>query len=59
MTVMRIGTMNEFISNSWSYNDIESKGYIKGKLIRLETIEDDYHIVNAISGELNKGVYIQ
>lgn len=59
MTVMRIGTMSEFIDNSWSYNEIESKGYIKGKLIRLETVNDDYHIVNALSGELDKGVYIK
>lgn len=59
MTVMRIGTMNDFIGNTWSYQDITSKGYIKGKLIRLETIEDDYHIINALSGELDKGVYIK
>lgn len=59
MTTMRIGTMNEFIGNTWSYNDIESQGYIKGKLIRLETVEDDYHIINAISGELDKGVFIK
>lgn len=59
MSVGVIGTMNQFIQNSWSYNGIESKGYIKGQLIRLETIDDDYHIVNAIAGELNKGVYIQ
>lgn len=59
MTVMRIGTMSEFIGNDWSYGTIESKGYIKGKLIRLETVEDDYHIINALSGELDKGVYIK
>lgn len=59
MTVMRIGTMNDFIGNTWSYQDITSKGYIKGKLIRLETIEDDYHIINALSGELDKGVFIE
>ena len=58
MTVMRIGTIDEFIDNTWSYQDITSKGYIKGKLIRLETIEDDYHIINALSGELDKGVFI-
>ena len=59
MTTMRIGTINEFIDNDWSYQDIESKGYIKGKLIRLDTINDDYHIVNALSGELDKGVFIE
>lgn len=59
MTTMRIGTMGEFVGNNWSYGDIESKGYIKGKLIRLETVEDDYHLVNALSGELDKGVFIK
>lgn len=59
MTVMRIGTMNEFINNKWSYNGIQSQGYIKGKLIRLTGVEEDYVIVNAISGELDKGVFIQ
>jgi outer membrane lipoprotein SlyB len=58
MTVMAIGKIKDYIGNSWSYNDISSKGYIKGKLIRLETIEDDYHIINELSNELNKGVYI-
>lgn len=58
MTTMRIGTISDFIGNTWSYQDIESKGYIKGKLIRLETLNDDYHIVNALSGELDKGVFI-
>lgn len=63
MTTMRIGTMSEFVGNNWSYTinneTIESKGYIKGKLIRLPNVEDDYHVVNALSGELDKGVYIK
>lgn len=63
MTVMRIGQLSEFIGNKWSYAGIESKGYIKGKLIRfpvyVNELGDDYHIVNAISGELNKGVFIE
>jgi outer membrane lipoprotein SlyB len=59
MSVGAIGTIRNYIGNSWSYNNIESKGYIKGKLIRLENTTEDYHIVNAISGELYKGVYIK
>lgn len=72
MTVMRIGVMNEFIGNTWSYEDITSQGYIKGKLIRLNFVDEDidephkagvhsedYHVVNAIADELNKGVYIK
>ena len=60
MTVMRIGTIQEFLQTEPSY--------IKGKLIRIEyldnkgelqnSIEDDYHLVNAIANELNQGVYI-
>lgn len=60
MTVMRIGTITEFLQ--------EEPSYIKGKLIRIEytdsegnvqnSVDDDYHLVNAIAGELNQGVYI-
>lgn len=59
MTVMAIGKIKDYIGNTWSYGNIVSKGYIKGKLIRLDDINEDFHMVNAISGELNKGVYIQ
>lgn len=52
MTIMAIDTLNNYINPDYEQ-------YIKGKLIRLETIEDDYHIVNALSGELDKGVYIK
>ena len=64
MTVGRVGTLNEFVGNRWVCAipglsaTVTSKGYIKGKLIRLETVEDDYHIINALSGELDKGVFI-
>lgn len=51
MTVMRIGTIDEF--NKGDYN------YVKGQFIRLEGICDDYHIVNTIKEEFNKGVYIR
>lgn len=50
MTIMRIGTLAEFMDSD--------KHYIKGKLIRCEEIADDFHILTAIAEELNKGVYI-
>lgn len=50
MTTMRIGTINEFIRSTQSY--------IKGKLIRLENLGDDYHIATVIADEINQGVYI-
>lgn len=49
MTVMRIGTINEFLQADQSY--------IKGRLIRLEGNYDN-HYVNELSQELYKGVYI-
>lgn len=50
MTVMRIGSITEFQQLD--------KSYIKGKLIRIETLADDYHVVNTIAKELNMGVFI-
>ena len=52
-----IGKLEDYISNVWSFGDIEDKGFIKAKPIRLEGIEDDTHVVNAIADELYKGVY--
>ena len=49
MTVMRIGTINEFLQPEQSY--------IKGRLIRLEG-DYDNHYVNELSQELYKGVYL-
>lgn len=50
MTVMRIGTIEEFIPNA-------EKQYIKGRIIRLEGIEEDYHFLKAISEEIFKGAF--
>lgn len=50
MTVMRIGTISEF------KKDIIT--YIKGKFIRLENLNEDYHYVNELANEFNKGVFI-
>lgn len=50
MTVMRIGRINDFIRTEPSY--------IKGRLIRLEDVDNDFHMVNSIADELNKGVFI-
>ena len=47
MTVMAIDTMSNY-----------TEGYFKGKLIRLENIPEDFHIVNVIAKELYKGVYL-
>ena len=50
MTVMRIGTIEQFQQSTPTY--------IKGQLIRLENMGDDYHVSSAIANEIYKGVYI-
>lgn len=51
MTVMTIGSVEDYLFNDDYY-------YIKGKLIRMENVPDDYHVVDVIGEELSKGVYI-
>lgn len=50
MTVMRIGKIADYIQPEPSY--------IKGKIIRLEGLTEDFHYINAIADEFNKGVFI-
>ena len=68
MTIGVIGNIKDYINNTWEYNynddnnfvqTIKSQNYIKGKIIRLDTIDEDFHIVNSIALELDKGVYIK
>ena len=58
MTVMRVGKIKDYIGNTWSYNDITAKNYIKGRIIKLD-IEDDTHVANVINTEFNLGFFIQ
>ena len=57
MSVGAIGTIANYIGNNWSYNNIKSKGYIKGAIIRIENLEDEFHLLKSISDEIYKGVY--
>lgn len=50
MTVMRIGHIEDFLQ--------DEESYIKGKIIRIEGIEDEYHMATTIAEEINKGVFI-
>ena len=59
MTVMAIGKINDYLGQSWSYNGIESQGYIKGKLINLPDLDINYNVLNSLAGEINKGVFIK
>ena len=59
MTVMAIGKIYDYIPNSWSYDNITDKGYIKGQIIRLEGEIDDAHLQATIIEEINKGWYFK
>ena len=50
MTVMRIGTIQEFLRSDLTY--------IKGKFIRITDVEEDFHYINELANEFNKGVFI-
>ena len=52
MTVMRVGKIREFLGNS-------ELQYIKGRIIRIEGIEDDFHYLNAIAEEIFKGAFFK
>ena len=62
MTIMRIGYLSDFSTYKpeiFSITHQDTKYvYVKGKIIRLDNIADDFHVANVISGELNKGVFI-
>lgn len=50
MTVMRIGTIQEFMQ--------ATPTYIKGKLIRIEDTGEDFHYISELAKEFDKGVFI-
>ena len=51
MTVMRIGTISDYVRPN-------EQTFIKGQLIRLEGLNDEFHLIKEISAEINKGVFI-
>ena len=51
MTIMRIGTLADYLIG-------DDEQYFKGKLIRCERLQDDYHILTALAQELDKGVFM-
>lgn len=61
MNVGVIGSISDYL-NTWTYylssGLIKSQNFIQAQLIRLENIDDDSHIINEISMELSKGVYL-
>ena len=53
MTIMAIGKLEDY-KNSEDFSLV----YVKGQLIRLEDIADDFHIADAIYQEVYKGFFI-
>lgn len=53
MTVMATGTLADY-SYSVDFNLV----YVKGQLIRSEAINDDFHVIDAIYQEVNKGFFV-
>ena len=57
MTVGAIGELKDYIKNTWQYNGIYARNFIKGTFLKLKDIFEDYHYLNALNEELNIGVY--
>lgn len=54
MNIGAIGTLSQYDTS-----DEIDKVFVKGRLIRLEDIKDDFHIADAIYEEVNKGFYVK
>lgn len=59
MTLGVIGKPSKYIKNNWSYGTLTDLGYMEANVIRIEGVNDDSYTLNAISEELNKGVYFK
>ena len=49
MTIMAVGTLTDYY---------EEGGFVKGKLIRLPALREDFHVADALYQEVDKGFYI-
>lgn len=58
MTINAIGKIIDYTLADWSYNEIHDRGFVRASVIQID-IEDDTHLANAISEELQKGVYFK
>ena len=50
---MTIGAIDKL----YNYKTI-GNAYFKGQLIRIQDINDDFHLVNTIAKELYQGIYL-
>lgn len=54
MTIMRINTLGNYITSS-DYDKV----YVKGQLIRIDNLDDDFHVADVIYQEVNKGFFVK
>lgn len=59
MTVGIIDLPINYVGNSWSYGEIEDRGFIRADIIKVSGIDDDTHVATELSKELSKGVYLK
>lgn len=57
MTVGAIGYLQDYIDNSWEYAGIKDKGFVKGRILQISDLSDDYHLASTIADEIALGVY--
>lgn len=50
MTIGAIGTIQDYLQGE--------PIFVQGSVIRLDTLEEDYHLASALAHEIHKGVYI-
>ena len=58
MTVGVIGVPMDYIGNNWYYEGQMARGFIKGNIVKIDTIHDT-HFVDALNDEFQKGVYLR
>ena len=52
MTVMTVAKLEDYATSSFD------KTFVKGQLIRLEGVDDDFHLIDTVYQEVYKGFYI-
>lgn len=57
MTIGSIDYISSYVSNTWEYNGIVARNFIKAQLIKTDI--KDNHIADVLSTELAKGLYFE
>ena len=57
MKVGSIDKISTYIGNTWSYKNIQSRGYLSCQIIKLGNLSLDSHMQYTIFDEMEKGIY--